>query len=93
MQVVFTPDMDQLDLDSIQRVLKPLGVDLQINNTKYEAGFLHTIDFTVDTPNGTGSARGELRPDRKFGFISSPIAGTKFAIVVGYLDPPPKKDE
>lgn len=92
-QVVFTPDMDQADLDSIQRAMKPLGVDLQIHNTKFEAGLLRTIDFSIDTPNGHGSARGKIRPDRKFGFICDPIAGEKFTVVVGELHDPPVGDK
>lgn len=92
-QVVFTPDMGQADLDSIQRAMKPLGVDLQIHSTKYEAGLLRTIDFSIDTPNGKGSARGEIRPERKFGFICDPIAGDKFTVVVGELHDPPDDDK
>ncbi|MBK9421408.1 MAG: hypothetical protein IPN44_10215 [Flavobacteriales bacterium] len=88
-QVVFTQKMDQGALDSIQRVMKPLGVDLQVHNTKFEAGLLRTIDFTIVTPNGTGSARGEIRPDRRFGFICDPKAGSKFAVVVGDFGPTP----
>ena len=88
-QVVFTQQMDQGALDSIQRVMRPLGVDLQVHNTKFEAGLLRTIDFTIVTPNGTGSARGEIRPDRRFGFICDPKAGAKFAVVVGALGPTP----
>ena len=92
-QVVFTQDMDQAALDSIQRVMKPLGVDLQIHATKFEAGLLRTIDFTITTANGTGSARGEIRPDRRFGFICSPKAGLKFAVVAGDLGPAPEEDK
>ncbi|MFZ1657535.1 MAG: hypothetical protein WAT61_01850 [Flavobacteriales bacterium] len=88
-EVVFTQDMDQADLDSIQQAMKPLGVDLQINNTKFEAGLLHTIDFSITTGTGDGSARGQIRPDRKFGFICSPKGGTQFAVVAGELGPAP----
>lgn len=88
-QVVFTQDMDQADLDSIQRVMKPLGVDLEIHNSVYEAGQLHMIDFSITTASGKGSARGEIRPDRKFGFICYPKGGPKYAVVVGALGPAP----
>lgn len=92
-QVVFTQDMGQTALDSIQQVMKPLGVDLQIHSTKFEAGLLRTIDFSIATPNGNGSARGEIRPDRKFGFICDPKAGDKFTVVVGELGPAPDVEE
>lgn len=92
-EVVFTQDMDQADLDSIQQAVKLLGVDLQINSTKFEAGLLHTIDFSITTVDGDGSARGEIRPDRKFGFQCYPNGGPKYAVVVGELDPPPDEDK
>lgn len=92
-EVVFTQDMDQADLDSIQQAMKPLGVDLQIHNSEYKAGLLHKIDFTVTTATGKGSARGEIRPDRKFGFQCFPKGGTQFEVVVGGLDPPSDGDK
>ncbi|MEO8734868.1 MAG: hypothetical protein ABI373_11105, partial [Flavobacteriales bacterium] len=86
-EVVFTQNMDDAALDSIQKSVKPLGVDLQINNTQYKAGLLHTIDFSITTTNGKGSARGDIRPDRRFGFQCYPNGGPKFGVVVGVLDP------
>ena len=88
-QVVFTQKMDQTDLDSIQRVMKPLGVDLQIHSTKFEAGLLRKIDFTVTTTTGKGSARGEIRPDQMFGFQCVPKGGTTYEVVAGGLGPTP----
>ena len=92
-EVVFTQKMDQADLDSIQQAVKTLGVDLQIHGTEYKAGLLHTIDFSIATANGKGAARGEIRPDRKFGFQCYPSGGINYAVVVGALDPPPVKEK
>ena len=87
-EVVFTQDMDQADLDSIQQAMKPLGVDLQINSTEYEDGLLHTLDFSIATSKGNGTAKGDIQPDRKFGFRYYPNGSGKFAVSVGRLDPP-----
>ncbi len=87
-EVVFTQDMDEAQLDSIQQAVKPLGVDLQINGTEYKDGLLHTIDFSIATDKGNGTAKGELRPDHKFGFRYYPKGGNKVAMRVGTLDPP-----
>ncbi|MEO7080466.1 MAG: hypothetical protein ABIY71_03025 [Flavobacteriales bacterium] len=85
-EVVFTKEMDEAALKSIQQIVKPLGVDLQINGTEYKNGLLYSIDFSVVTATASGSAKGEIRPDRKFGFQYNPKGGTKVAVVVGSLD-------
>lgn len=85
-QIVFTQDMDQAALESIQEFVKPWGVDLKINGTEYENGLLHTIDFTVATAKGNGSAKGEVRPDRHLGFRYDPQVSSKAALSVGSLD-------
>ena len=91
-EVVFTKEMDQAALKSIQQIVKPLGVDLQINGTEYKNGLLHSIDFSVVAAKASGSAKGEIRPDRKFGFQYNPKGGTKVAVlVVGGLDQPREK--
>lgn len=63
-------------------------MDLQINGTEYMVGLLHTIDFTIATDKGNGSAKGELRPDHKFGFQYYPKGGNKVAMRAGTLDLP-----
>ena len=85
-QIVFTQDMDHAALESIQEFVKPWGVDLKINGTEYENGLLHTIDFSVVTAIGKGSAKGEVRPDRRLGFRFDPQVGSKVALSVGSLD-------
>lgn len=77
--------MDLAQLDSIQHAVKLLGVDLQINGTEYNDGLLHTIAFSIVTDRGNGSAKGELRPDNKFGFRYYPNGGDKVAMLVGIL--------
>lgn len=88
LQIVFTQDMDEAALESIQDFVRSWGVILTINGTEYENGLLQTIDFSITTDKGNGSAKGEVRPDRKFGFKYDPKRGTNYAVVVGTLAPP-----
>lgn len=85
-QIVFAQDMDQAALESIQAFVKPWGVDLTINGTEYKNGLLHTIDLSVVTAIGSGSAKGEVRPDRHLGFRYDPQVGSKLPLTVGSLD-------
>lgn len=87
-QIVFTQDMDEAALESIQEFVKPWGVDLTINGTEFENGLLHSIDFSVVTAKGNGSAKGEVRPDQRLGFRYDPQGGSKVALSVGSLDGP-----
>ena len=93
LQVVFTQDMDKAALESIQEFVKPWGVDLKINGTEYENGLLHTIDFSVVTATAKGSAKGEIQPDRRFGFRYDPRGGNKASLSVGALDRPRSEDK
>jgi hypothetical protein len=90
-EVIFTQDMDKADLDSIKYHVKRSRVSLQITNVEYQDGLLHTIDFSVSTPKANGTASGEIKPDKQFGFRYDPSGGSEYVLLVGSLDVPSKK--
>lgn len=83
--VIFSPDMQRADLDRITAEVKAQGIDLDIDRARYKDGLLHTIAFSVRTPGGSGTASGELRPDRRLGFRYDPRPGVKTVFSVGNL--------
>lgn len=84
-EVVFTRDMDNDDLERIQEEMTAQGIDLRITNKNFNDGMLEEIAFSVSTAKGSGKAEGEIKPGERFGFRYDPRPGAKVPFAVGSL--------
>lgn len=84
-EVVFTPDMDNDDLERIEEEMKVQGIDLHITNKNFNDGLLEEITFSVSTAKGSGKAEGEIRLGERFGFRYDPRPGAEVPFSVGSL--------
>jgi len=84
--VVFTPEMTKADLHRIREEAHLCGVHLRYTGRSFRNGRLSTLAITVETPNGSGSARTErIDPSTPFGFRYDPRPEAEVPFSIGSL--------
>lgn len=87
-QVIFTPDMSQDDLDRIQREVEAAGVELVYEAVDFRKGELQELSIRVNTPAGKGAATTKaLTAGRPFGFQYDPRPRATVAFSIGTITP------
>ena len=85
-EVAFTPDMDKAALERIKEEVKAKGVGLTYDVVEFNGDLLHQIAFSVITPDCSGKADGDIKPDVRYGFRYDPRPGVEVSFGVGSLD-------
>ncbi|MBP6390771.1 MAG: hypothetical protein KA175_01980 [Flavobacteriales bacterium] len=89
MEVIFTPEMDEARLTSIQDEAKANGLELSYTHLNRDNGRITSLAFVLKTKKGMGTAETDnLSEDKPFGFRYDPKAGGGEATFsVGSLEP------
>ena len=86
-EVVFTPNTSEVELQRIQDRMKNQDVELTYTDLQYKEGKLQSLSFKLVTKVGEGTASGPIEEDKRFGFYYDPSSprSDKASFIVGEL--------
>lgn len=84
-EVVFTPNTSEVELQRIQDRMKKQDVELTYTDLQYKEGKLHSLAFKLVTQAGEGTATGSIEEGKRFGFYYDPTPEGKAGFIVGEL--------
>lgn len=86
-EVVFTPNTSEVELQRIQDRMKNQDVELTYTDLQYKEGKLQSLSFKLVTKVGEGTASGSVQEGKRFGFYFDPSTprSDKASFIVGEL--------